>query len=111
AVTAGDLVVYRVADGSAALGSAATAVFVDEYTPSGTLVQSIAMPTAVTGSNKRLTASGSATNEGFLTLSSDGKYLALTGYDAALGTAGVATTTSAAVQRVIGRVDAAGTIN
>jgi DNA/RNA endonuclease G (NUC1) len=111
AFTAGDLVVYRVGDGSAALGSTATAVFVDEYTPAGTLVQSIAMPTAVSGSNKRLTASGSATNEGFLTRSSDGQYLALTGYDAALGTSGVAATTSTAVQRVIGRVDAAGTIN
>jgi hypothetical protein len=39
--TAGNIVVYRVGDGTAALGSTATAVFLDEYTPSGTLVQSV----------------------------------------------------------------------
>src|SRR4051812_24363275 len=67
--TLGNLVVYRVGDGSAALAATATAVFLDEYTPTGTLVQSIAMPTVVSGANKRLTASGTATTEGFLTLS------------------------------------------
>jgi DNA/RNA endonuclease G (NUC1) len=111
AFTPGNVVVYRVGDGAAALGSTATAVFLDEYTPTGTFVQSVAMPTAVAGSNRRLTASGTATNEGFLTLSTDGQYLALTGYDAALGTLAVAGTTSAAVQRVIGRVDSTGTVN
>jgi len=44
-ITPGNLVIYRVGDGSAALGTAATAVFLDEYTPLGTLVQSIALPT------------------------------------------------------------------
>src|SRR5436190_14750865 len=58
AFTAGNLVVYRVGDGSASLNANAAAVFLDEYTASGALVQSIAMPTAVSGSNKRLTASG-----------------------------------------------------
>src|SRR6478672_3541108 len=83
--TLGNLVVYRVGDGIASLGSAATAVFLDEYTTAGALVQSIPMPTAVNGTQKRLTASGSATTEGFLTLSADGRYVVLTGYDAALG--------------------------
>jgi DNA/RNA endonuclease G (NUC1) len=109
--TAGNIVVYRVGDGSAALGSTAAAVFLDEYTPGGALVQSIPMPTAVVGSNRRLTASGSATTEGFLTLTSSGQYLAVPGYDAALGTAAVAGTTSATVNRVVGRVDFAGTID
>ncbi|MCA1602908.1 MAG: lamin tail domain-containing protein [Acidobacteria bacterium] len=108
---AGNVVVYRVGDGAAALGATATAVFLDEYTPSGTLVQSIPMPTAVVGSNRRLTASGSATLEGFLTLTSNGQYLAVPGYDAALGTVGVAGTTSATVNRVVGRVDSSGTID
>src|SRR5262249_17571744 len=60
--TSGNLVVYRVGDGSAALGSGATAVFLDEYTPGGVLVQSIALPTTISGANRRLTASGSATS-------------------------------------------------
>src|SRR5260221_102810 len=94
AFTPGNVIVYRVGDGVTALGSTATAVFLDEYTPAGTLVQSVAMPTTPSGSNRRLTASGAATSEGFLTLSSDGKFLALTGYDAALGTAAIAGTPS-----------------
>src|SRR6476646_382680 len=36
AFTPGDLVVYRVGDGSASLTGIATAVFLDEYTPAGT---------------------------------------------------------------------------
>ena len=87
--TLGNLVVYRVGDGSAALGANATPVFLDEYTPAGTLVQSIAMPTAVSGANKRLTASGNSTTEGFLTRSADGHYIVIPGYDAAVGTASI----------------------
>jgi hypothetical protein len=105
AITPGDLVVYRVGTGVAGLTSAANQVFLDEYTTSGTLVQSIAMPTSVSGSNKILTASGTATSEGGLTISPNGQYLALTGYNAALGTATVASTTSAAVNRTVGIVN------
>ena len=108
---AGNLVVYRVGDGAAGLGSTATVVFLDEYTPSGTLVQSIQLPTAVNGLHRRLTASGTATSEGFLTRSADGNYVVLTGYDAALGTASVAGTASATVNRVVGRVDSLGTVD
>src|SRR5262249_7803901 len=44
-------------------------------------------------------------------LSGDGQYLMLAGYDAAVGTASVAGTTSAAVNRVIGRVSLMGIID
>lgn len=101
AFTPGNLVIYRVGDGSAALGSTGTAVFLDEYTTAGALVQSIALPTNTSGLNNRLVASGSATSEGLLTLSTDGQYLVLTGYDAALSTSGVA---SSSVNRVVGLV-------
>ena len=46
--------------------------------------------------------SGSATSEGALTLSADGRYLSLAGYDAAAGTTGIAGTLSATVNRVAG---------
>lgn len=88
----GDVVVYRVGTGAAALSSASTAVFIDEYTPSGTLVQSIALPTTASGSNNPLTASGTATSEGNLTLSQNGQSLLLTGYDAGTGVASIAST-------------------
>ncbi len=109
--TAGNIVVYRVGDGSAALSSAATAVFLDEYTQAGVLVQSIALPTAVNGTQRRLTSSGTAANDGMLTRSADGLYVVLTGYDASLGTLSVATTLSSAVNRVVGRVDTAGNLD
>jgi len=107
--TAGNLVVYRVGDGAAALASNATAVFLDEYTTAGVLVQSIAMPIAAAGPNLALTASGTATTEGFLSRSQDGVYLVVPGYDAAPGTAGV--TTSTTIARVMGRVDSSAAIN
>jgi len=109
--TAGNVVVYRVGTGSGTLSNAATEVFLDEYTTSGTLVQSIAMPTSVSGSHRRLTASGTATSEGQLNLSADGQYLTLTGYDADVGTAGIASTASATVNRVVGVVDWNGNVN
>jgi hypothetical protein len=111
AFTPENLVVYRVGNGSAALNSNATAVFLDEFTPAGALVQSIAMPTAVNGSHKRLTASGTATSEGFLTRSQDGRYLVLPGYDAAPGTGSISTSLSTTINRVIGRVDASGVVD
>jgi DNA/RNA endonuclease G (NUC1) len=107
-----NLIVYRVGDiGPTALSSAATPVYLDEYTPAGTLVQSIAMPLAASGANRRLTASGTAASEGLLTRSVDGKYIILAGYDAAVGTLNVAGTTTTAANRVIGRVDASGNVD
>jgi hypothetical protein len=110
AFTPGNLVVYRVGTGTGALSNASTAVFLDEYTSAGVLVQSIAMPTADSGSNQTLTASGTSV-EGLLNRSVDGRYLMLTGYDTAPGLASVNGTNSATVARVIGRVDANGTID
>ena len=76
-LTPGNLLVYRVGDGSAALSSAATAVFLDEYTTSGSLVQSIALPTTGTSA---LTAVGNATTEGIMSYSEDGSTIIFTGY-------------------------------
>ncbi|NTW01231.1 MAG: ExeM/NucH family extracellular endonuclease, partial [Oscillochloris sp.] len=107
----GNLVVLRIGDGSASLSSAATAVFLDEFTPTGSLAQTIALPTATSGSNARLTNSGSASSEGALSRSADGRYLTLAGYDADLGTSSIASTASASVNRVIARVEATGAVD
>ena len=112
--TPGDLAIYRTG-GSGALSSAATAVTLDEYTPGGTLVQSIALPTTSSGANHALTASGQASSEGLLTLSADGKYLVLTGYNAAVGTASIASSVTTAgasqVLRDVGLVSITGNID
>ena len=107
----GNIVVSRFGDGSGALSNAATATFLDEYTPAGVFVQTIAMPTAVSGNNRRLTNSGTATSEGALTLSTDGRFLSLMGYNAALGTSNVPTTASSVNNRVVGLVDWNGLID
>lgn len=66
-------------------------MFLDEYTPSGARLQSVAMPVADSGTNLMLTASGAANaSEGYLNRSADGNYLIVGGYDAAVGTAAVA---------------------
>jgi hypothetical protein len=104
AFTPGDLIVSRVGDGVAGLSSAAAPLFLDEYTPGGSLVQSIAMPTAVSGSQLALTIQGTATSEGFLQLSANGQYLTLAGYNAAPATAAPSGSTAAVVNRTIGLV-------
>jgi predicted extracellular nuclease len=107
----GNVVVARVGSGDAALSSAAAPVFLDEYTPAGVLVQSVPLPTATAGANRRLTMSGSASSEGALTQSQDGRYLTLAGYDADAGTAAVASLTTASVSRVVARVDGSGGVD
>lgn len=96
AIAPGNLVVYRVGNGSAALGTTATAVFLDEYTTTGTLVQSISVPS--------LTAIGNASTEGIISPSQDGTKLVYAGYRTAAGVAPVA-----ADRRTIGTIDLAGT--
>jgi hypothetical protein len=107
----GNIVVARVGDGSAPLSAVATEVFLDEYTPSGTLVQSIGLPTSVGTTNRILTAAGNAITELNLTRSADGHYLVLAGYGAAPGTPAVANTASTDVTRVIGLIGADGSID
>ncbi len=106
AYTPGNLVVSRVGDGGAALSNASSQVTLLEYntTPATPVVSTLSLNSGLVGN--RLTMSGSATSEGALTLSDDGLYLTLTGYDSAAGVAAIAGTTSLAVNRVAGRVDA-----
>jgi hypothetical protein len=104
--TAGDLVVLRDGTGGAALSSAGTAIFLDQYTTGGTFVNSLAIPTTTATSG--LVNSGTATSEGALTLSANGQYLVFAGYNANAGTTGIASTTSANDPRGVATVDANG---
>ncbi|ACU76284.1 hypothetical protein Caci_7459 [Catenulispora acidiphila DSM 44928] len=98
--TAGDIVVYRVGDGSTSLSDKAAPVFLDEYSPAGSLVRSVALPTGDNGAAHEVTASGSATSEGELTLSADGRYLLVPGYHQAVGTSSVSSTDDVTLARV-----------
>lgn len=105
-ITPGNLVIYRVGDGSAALGTTATPVFLDEYTTGGSLVQSI--PLASTGGGA-FTAVGNASTEGIISPSQDGTSLVFTGYRKAAGGTSPASDTYTTTSRVIGSVTLAGT--
>src|SRR5207247_7763188 len=102
--TPGNIVVYRVGTGTASLVATGNPVFLDEYSPAGALVQSIALPTALSGANKPLVASGTATTDGLLTRSVDGNCLAVPGYgrDIAITTGNL--TSTAGIPRVIAKV-------
>jgi hypothetical protein len=105
------LTVVRVGDGSAALSSASTAVFLEERDFVGALVNTIALPTAASGANQPFTLSGTATSEGNLSRSENGSYVLLAGYGVAPGTSSVSGTTAAAVNRVVARIDGAGAVD
>ncbi len=101
--TAGDLVVLRDGTGSSALSSAGTAIFLDQYTTSpGGFVSTTTIPS--TGLSA-LVDSGTATSEGQLSLSSDGRYLVVAGYNTNAGTTGVSGSSDATLRRGIATVD------
>jgi hypothetical protein len=114
-LTSGDIVVYQTYSGSSGstISSVASQVYLDEINPNGnttnsaTIVQQISANTTVPsgsspGTQYALTDSGSGSSDGEISLSPNGTYLAVPGYNAALGTSGVVGTTSAVVSRTIG---------
>ena len=113
AFTAGNYVVVRVGDGTTSLSSSAAATSLLEFTPAGAAVGTArALPVADAGTTLAFTETGSSTSDAGLTRSADGRYLVLTGYNAAPGTATVASGTQAtATNRLIARIASDGTIN
>lgn len=106
--TTGNIAVVRVGNGTATLGSGAAATAIlDHSKVSATFATGAALNN---GAGVKLTNSGSATSEGALALSADGKFLTLGGYDAAVGTASVAGTASSSVNRVAAAVDMSGAV-
>ncbi len=72
--TSNNLVIYRAGDGTATLSNHGTPAFVDEYTRSGVLIESIPIST------NNYACSGVATAEGLMTRSTDKQYLVFVGY-------------------------------
>ncbi len=106
--TIGNLVVVNVT-----AASTTSAIALDEYTTTGVFVQSIALPTAPVGANRQVSIRGNASSEGYLNVSTNGRYLLLTGYDAPVGTpnATIEASTAASINRVLARVDLNGVID
>ena len=83
----------------------AASITIEERKLDGTVVGTTNLPTEPSGDNLAIVNSGSASSEGSLSLSGDGRYLIMAGYNAAVGTASVASATG--INRIVARVDAA----
>lgn len=104
----GDLAVVVLGDGTAAISSAAAQARLFDFNKTSTGQTGTSVVNLSTGpAGSRVTTSGSATSEGFLSRSTDGQYLSYQGYDAAAGTANVVTSNAA---RLHAAVDANGTV-
>jgi len=104
---AGNLAVLRVGDGSKSLSSHGNSIFIDQFTTNGTLVGSIAIPDNATNA---LLISGSASSEGALGRSADGRLLIFAGYNIAFtnSSSSLSGSSSTDVPRALGIVDVNG---
>ncbi len=108
--TTDNLVVLRVGDGSAALGSTAAPVGLVEYTTASgqsSPVQVISVDATAAG----LTLTGTSTTQGILSRSVDTSLLTFAGFRKAAGGTNPQSDTTATTNRVLGYVNAAGTVN
>ena len=99
--SSGSLVVERMGNGTATLSSTATQISVLEVTTAGSLTQTIILPS---GTSNPQTDSGSATSDGYL--NTYGGFVSVPGYNAAAGTASVASQNA----KVNSLLDSTGTI-
>lgn len=100
----GNLAVLRVGDGVQILTNSGNQIFVDQFTPVGALVNTVAIPT---NGPQSLLISGKASSEGFINLSSDKHLLTLVGYNINLAatTNSLSDSSSSMVPRAITTVD------
>jgi hypothetical protein len=112
-LTSGNLVVEQIGTtgSSTALSSSTTAVYLNQYSTTGSFINATPLPTAVSGSNDALTDSGSATSDGYLSRSADGLFIALPGYNAAVNTANITGTSSSSNARVVGEINGGGAVD
>jgi hypothetical protein len=105
--TPGNLAVLRVGDGTQILANTGNTVFIDQYTTSGSFVNTTNLPDS--GTNALII--GSATSDGGLTRSMDRSELVIFGYNTNRvggATSSIANASAASVPRAIVTVDASG---
>jgi len=108
-LTSGNLVVLRIGDSTATLASTGNTLAVDQFTTSGSYVNSIILPK--TGVNA-ICLGGTATSEGQLSLATNSSAISFLAYKTAAPYASaVGSTTSAAVNRTVVTVNASGTVS
>jgi hypothetical protein len=102
----GDLIVYEVQGNTSSSAAVSLVDYTESGAPSGF---SVNLPTANSGSTHQLTESGSALNDGELTLSADGQSVVATGYDAPSGTTKITSATN--TPRTVDVVSTGGTVD
>ncbi len=104
-ITPGNFVVYRTGDGTPpSVASNAAAVDLLEYSPSGTLVQTISMPASGASA---FTDTFNATSDGILQVSSDGAYITYAGYRRDAGLSSPDAQSATTTNRVFARLNIA----
>jgi hypothetical protein len=113
--SAGDLAILMQGDGVSALSNTGNQVNIVDISRTGTTRQTIVIPSTVKSqgsgwaSDSGLIGSGSASSEGQLSLSPDGRTLMFAGYVATPGAYQVSSAGASTVQRGYGSVDVSGT--
>src|SRR6202042_1894795 len=94
-------------DGAQTLTNSGNTLFLDQFAPNGAFVSTMALPDS---GSSALLISGVASSEGYMTLSGDGRLLAVAGYSTNRGALSGSLSSSAStnVPRVIGAIDGAG---
>lgn len=108
--TTGNLVVVRLGNGTVYNGGAAARCFLDEYTTSGTFVQTIAMPVTASGGNRKFMLNNGIYG-GQITVSGDNRYLLVPGYDVDEFSQPLTSFTPAIAPRIVARIDKNGIVN
>jgi hypothetical protein len=104
--TPGNLALLRIGNGSQAIANTGNSMFVEQFTPGGSWVNALPIPDSGASS---LILSGTATSEGALVRSADGRYLTFMGYNTAQPyPSSLPATGSATVNRGVGQVDGQG---
>ncbi|HTB63452.1 MAG TPA: PEP-CTERM sorting domain-containing protein [Opitutales bacterium] len=109
----GDLLVEQIGNGTAAVTSNGAPIFLDEFNPNGTLVQSFMLPDVGNGTSGNLAIiEGSAGSDALMTISSNGQYIAFSGYSANVGgSTSITSAASSSIPRVVGTLSVNGNLN
>ena len=109
----GNLIVEQIGDGTTTLSSDATIVKLLQYSPTGTLVSTsstFGSTGTPTSSPYNLVESGSATSDGFLSLSVDKTFVVIPGYNAPDKANNIANSSPSTNGRTIGKLLSSGAI-
>ncbi len=110
--TVGNLIVSRVGNGTTALANTGGGISLLEYTPGGTLVNTLTVSTFDGSTPVGLQWSGTATSEGVISLSQDGQSLTVVGYlPPFTGSGSIANRTDAQAPRAFLTVDHNGIVS